>query len=113
MDEASVDLGQWGEYKFAILDETVGNVELQGVKFHVIEEENIQINDSGSPSKSLRTSQSEFNGLQCSEEFGGFQVSLYFYDAVYKPVLGRIANGFRSKEGGFCQKLVTVSFEDF
>src|SRR4030042_2994955 len=102
MDEVSIDFNQRDEDKLTILDERVGDLEFLGVNFNIIEEENIQINRSGSPSKGLCPAQLGLNGLQCSEEFRGFQVCLDFYNPVYKPILGSITNGLGFKEGRFC-----------
>ncbi len=55
MDEVSIDLSQRDEDKLAVLDEGVGDLEFLGVNFNVIEEEDIQINGSGSPSKADST----------------------------------------------------------
>jgi hypothetical protein len=102
MDEVSIDLSQWDEDKLAILNEGVGDLEFLGMNFNIIEEENIQIDRSGSPSKGLCATELEFDGLQCSEEVKGLQDCLDFYDPVHKPVLGSITNGLGFKQGRFC-----------
>ncbi len=86
----------------AILDERVGDLELLGVNFNIIEEENIQINCSGSPSKGFCATPLAFDGLQRPEKFRGFQIRLDFYYPVHKPILRGIAHGLRFEERRFC-----------
>jgi hypothetical protein len=102
MEKISVDFNQGDEDKLAILDERVRDLELLGVNFNIIEEENIQINHSGSPSKGFSATELGFDGLQCPEEFRGFQIRRDFYYPVHKPILTGIARGLRFKERRLC-----------
>ena len=102
MDEISIDFSQGDEDELTILDKRVGDLEFLGVNFSIIEEEDIQINCSGSPSKGFHPAQLGLDGLQCSEEFKGFQIGLDFYYPVDKPILRGVADGLRFKEGRFC-----------
>jgi hypothetical protein len=110
MDEISIDFSQRDEDKLTILDERMGDLELLGVNFKIVEEENIQINGSGSPPEGFNATQLGFDGLQCPEEFKGFQIRLDFYYPVHKPILRGMAHGFRFKERRFYQEFVTVKF---
>jgi len=98
----SIDFSQGDENKLAILDERVGDLEFLGVNFNFIEEEDIQINRSGSPSKCFCATQPGFDGLQCPEEFRDFQIRLNFYYPIHKPILRGVANGLCFEEGRFC-----------
>ena len=102
MDKISIDFGQRDEDELAVLNERVGDLEFPGMDLNIIEEEDIEINCSGSPSNGFCPAQLGFDGPQRSEEFVSLQIGLDFYYPVDKPVLGGVANGSRFIEGGFC-----------
>src|SRR5512136_1283140 len=65
MDKILINFSQGDKDKLTILSPGMRDLELFGVYFNIIEEEDIQIDRPRSPSNGSCTAQPGFDGLQC------------------------------------------------
>jgi len=78
----------------------MGDFEFFRLNLFFVKEEDVEVDEPWPPPKSLDPSQPPLHPFEHPQEIRGLQIRPYFDHSVYKPVLGRVADGLGLIQGG-------------
>ena len=100
MHQIRIDFSERDKDKLPFVKEWVGDHEISCLNLLFIEEEEVKIDHSGTPSKGLPPAKIQFKSLDRSEELMGLEVRLNLNYSIDEPVLVGVTQGLCFIKGG-------------